>query len=172
MKIFKFNESVNSGEIFKDMFMEAEEHLEYIKDLFIEVEDTESFTIGYNYCVYYPSTKKFAYSDTLVESFRSVSDEFTKEVIDDILQGNCNFSYLVGIAIGDFESYDYESVQGEDVEGSDNTFADYSQLNLISLVKMSQIVKQVDLRLNRSKYNVKYQIDNDGISILIGRISV
>jgi len=169
MKIFKFNESVNSVDIFKDMFEEALNQLEDIKDLLIEVEDSNSFTFAYNFCVYYPGNKKFLYSDVLVETYKHVIDEFPGNIKDDILHGECNISYLIGIAVGDFDVFDYETFEDE---GADTIFAEYNQENLSNWVKLTQVLKQFDLRIKKDKYNVKYQFDNDGVTILVGRISI
>jgi len=169
MKILKFTESISSSEILKEMFDIASKQFEEISDFFIDIEDDKSFSFGYNFCVYYPGDKNFKYSIFALEDYRDLL-LMPGTIKDDILSGECNISYLVGIAIdrNNLKKFNYRSFGLKEDGTYDDTYFEYDQSNFTNWIKLNQILKQFDMRIEKSKYNVKYQFDGEGVSILIG----
>lgn len=171
MKIFKFTESQNSDQTLYNLFEAASQEFEEVCDFFLEIEDSKTFTFGHNYCAYYPSTKEYFLSEFLCNSFHAIKQSFSDSAIDDILSGEANISFLIGIACvpEELNSTTVQSFQGEEVEGNNKEYVVYNQTHLSNFVKLAQTLKQADLRLDKNRYDIKYQYDNYGATVLIGR---
>lgn len=172
MRIIKFNESKNSKELIHQLFVEASEVFEEIKDLFVEIEDSKTFTYGYNYCAYYPQTELFITSGYLCDSYTKIEECFSDESKRDIISGEANISFMIGIACS-FEDLPEANVDTfdhvDEVVGDSKSYVSYSQTHFTNFIKLAQVLKQVDLRIIKSEYDIKYQFDNYGATVLIGR---
>ena len=172
MRIIKFNESKNSKELIHQLFVEASEVFEEIKDLFVEIEDSKTFTYGYNYCAYYPQTELFITTGYLCDSYTQIEHYFSDKSKKDILDGSANISFMIGIGCvpEDLPNAKVDSFEGEEIEeDSKQGYVSYNQTHLSNFIKLSQVLKQADMRMNKQDYDLKFQFDNYGATILIGR---
>lgn len=173
MRIIKFNESINSQELLHQLFVEASEVFEEVKDLFVEIEDSKNFTYGYNYCAYYPQNELFITSGYLCDSYTQIEHYFNDKSKKDIIEGTANISFMIGISCSsddlpeaNVDTFDYSD---DEIEGESSRFVAYTQTHLANFIRLTQTIKQVDLRIKKSEYDIKYQFDNYGATILIGR---
>ena len=172
MKILKFNESQNSNQLLSSLFDEATQEFEEVRDYFLELEDSKTFRYGFNYCAYYPQTEEFIISLFLCDGLSKIKESFSDSAIDDILSGEANLSFMIGIACAseDLPNAKVESFEGEALEeDSQQGYVNYNQSHLSNFVKLAQVLKQADMRIKKEDYDIKYQFDNYGATILIGR---
>lgn len=174
MKILKFYESQNSDQILIDIFQEASKEFEEIQDLFLEIQDSVNFKFGYNYCAYCPTTEEFLIPHFLCDNLNTIKECFYDDTIDDIISNQSNISFMIGVACvpEELPSANVETFGGDEIEGVNNEFVSYNQTHLSNFVKLSQVLKQADIRLKKDKYDVKYQFDNFGATLLIGRKNI
>lgn len=172
MKILKFNESQNSDQLLSSLFDEAVQEFEEVRDYFLELEDSKTFSYGFNYCAYYPETEEFIISLFLCDGLSKIEESFSDSAIDDILGGQANLSFMIGIGCvpEDLPNAKVDSFEGEEIEeDSKQGYVSYNQTHLSNFIKLSQVLKQADMRMNKQDYDLKFQFDNYGATILIGR---